>query len=128
MKKGDKGDKFVKQTYARNVVQAQKNKEKYMQNKAKLQGLGYSMDQFIANVKMTQVLGNSSEIVKQMNQMVNIKELNVAMMDMSREMEKMGMMQEMMDDVIQQDDEVDMGANEEEVNALINQVMSKNEP
>jgi charged multivesicular body protein 3 len=36
VKKGEKGDKFVKQTYARQVVQSEKNKEKYMENKVKI--------------------------------------------------------------------------------------------
>jgi hypothetical protein len=40
---------------------------------------------------MTKVMGSSADIVKQMNQMMNIKELNVVMNEMGREMEKMGM-------------------------------------
>ena len=47
IKKGPQADKFVKQTYAKQVVQANKNKERYMLNKAKLQSLSFSIDSFI---------------------------------------------------------------------------------
>lgn len=44
IKKGDKADKFVKQTYAKQIVQCNKNKERTMANKYKVQSLVYSLD------------------------------------------------------------------------------------
>lgn len=36
VKKGDKADKFIKQTYAKQVITCQKNKERCLQNKGKV--------------------------------------------------------------------------------------------
>jgi charged multivesicular body protein 3 len=44
VKKGDKSDKFIKQTYAKQIVQSNKNKERTLANKYKVQSLVYSLD------------------------------------------------------------------------------------
>lgn len=44
VKKGDKSDKFIKQTYAKQIVQCNKNKERTLTNKYKVQNLIYSLD------------------------------------------------------------------------------------
>lgn len=49
VKKGTKADKFIKQTYGKQIVQAQKTREKYLNNKAKIQSLQYTLDNFICN-------------------------------------------------------------------------------
>lgn len=82
IKKGEKADKFVKQTYAKQVIQAKTQKERYMNNKAKVQGLQYSLDNFFADVKLAQTLGTTASIMKDINQCMNIKEIQVSMMEM----------------------------------------------
>ena len=51
----------------------------------------------------------SAEVMKNINSCINIKEINKAMMDMQREMEKMGMVGEMIEDAMDNmDDNVDI--------------------
>ena len=45
-------DKFIKQTFAKQVITCQKNKERALLNKGKVQSLGYSLDNMFANIKM----------------------------------------------------------------------------
>ncbi len=43
----------------------------------------------------------SASVMKDINKCINIKEMNMAMMDMQKEMEKMGMVTELMDDAME---------------------------
>ena len=50
VKKGEKADKFIKQTYAKQMVQCNKNKERTLANKYKVQSLVYSLDGVFCNL------------------------------------------------------------------------------
>lgn len=52
LKKGPNADKFIKQTYAKQVITCQKNKERNLQNKGKVQNVEYTLDNMFANIKM----------------------------------------------------------------------------
>ncbi|EAR87283.1 SNF7 family protein (macronuclear) [Tetrahymena thermophila SB210] len=122
IKKGDKADKFVKQTYAKQVLQCRTQKQRYMANKAKVQGLQYTLDNFFADIKLAQTMQNTAGIMKAINQCINIKELQVSMAEMQKEMAKMGIIQEMMDDAMEAvNDDVEFD-NEQEIDSLIDQM------
>ena len=40
----------------------------------------------IANIKMAKIMGTSSNLMKEINQCMNIKEMNKTMMEMQKEM------------------------------------------
>ncbi len=65
IKKGAKADKFIKNTYAKQMVQCTNRKNQYLSNKTKIQGLEFSIDSFYAQLKMTQVMQSSTDIMKQ---------------------------------------------------------------
>ena len=50
--KKEKGDKFVKQTYARQVQQAIKHKDKYTENKYKIKNLEYGLDTYFGKRRL----------------------------------------------------------------------------
>ncbi|EGR27355.1 snf7 family protein, putative, partial [Ichthyophthirius multifiliis] len=122
IKKGEKGDKFIKQTYAKQVLQTQKQKERYLNNKAKVMSLQYSLDNFFAQIKFAQTMQQTGSIMKQINQCMNIKELAVGMADMQKEMLKMGLTEEMMNDAMEAADDNMELENEQEVDNIINQI------
>lgn len=53
IKRGAQADKFVKQTYAKQVVQCNKNKERTLQNKYKIVNLQYSLDGMLCTIPKT---------------------------------------------------------------------------
>ena len=44
--KGASSDKFIKTTYARQIATCNKNRERYLLNKGKVQSLGYTLDTY----------------------------------------------------------------------------------
>lgn len=53
----EKADKNVIRMYAKNVVKAQKLKQKHMQTKNRIRQVEFNMKQMIANIKLTKILG-----------------------------------------------------------------------
>lgn len=120
--KKEKGDKFVKQTYARQVQQAIKHKDKYTENKYKIKNLEYGLDTYFANVKLAKVMSISSDVMKQINSLINVKEMNKTMMEMQGEMMKLGMVNEMIDDTLSNmNDDVEID-NQQEVDDIISNI------
>jgi charged multivesicular body protein 3 len=88
-------------------------------NKTKLTSVSYTIDTFFAGIKLGQVVAQGAEVMKAMNQAMNIKELNSAIGQMGREMEKMGIIQEMVSDAMDSmNDDVQVD-NELEVDQII---------
>ena len=74
---------------------------------------------------MAKVCGSiksSSDIMKMMNDMTRVPEMRATMMEMSREMMKAGIMEEMMDDTLSALDDEDL---EEEADDEVNKVLSE---
>lgn len=125
---GPKADNFSKKTYARQVLQCQKNIERYSVNKAKIKNLEYQIDSFMANAKMAQVMGATGNLMAQVNKQINIQGTQMAMNKAQEEFMKMGLMQEMIDDALSNNDIDDVDIDEEaekllrdmEINAIKN--------
>ena len=77
--KGPKADNFSKKTFARQLLQCQKNMDRYSVNKAKIKNLEYQIDNFMANAKMAQVMGATGQLMAQVNQKINIAGTQAAM-------------------------------------------------
>ncbi|CAK63923.1 unnamed protein product (macronuclear) [Paramecium tetraurelia] len=126
IKKGDKADKFIKQTYAKQVITCQKQKERNLLNKGKIQNVMYGIDNMFANIKMAQAMGCISNVMKDINKLMNIKEISATMQDLQKEMMKMGIVQEQMDDAMENmNDDVDLGDMQSQADDLIYQIESQ---
>lgn len=110
---GPKADNFSKKTFARQLLQCQKNMDRYSVNKAKIKNLEYQIDNFMANAKMAQVMGATGQLMAQVNKKINIAGTQAAMNKAQEEFMRMGMMQEMIDDALQSTDMDDMDIDEE---------------
>lgn len=55
-------------------------------NKYKVQNLIYSLDGVFSNIKMANIMGQTSGLMKEINQCMNIKEMNQTMMELQKEM------------------------------------------
>ena len=100
--------KNVQRTYAKNVLTAQRGKDKMIVNKTKLQMVENNINQMVLTLKMGSVLKQGAQIAGLVNQMVNVPELANTMGKLQSEMDKHGVIAEAMDDAMDMvDDNVD---------------------
>lgn len=73
-------------------------------------------------LRLSKVIAKSTQIMGFMNSLIRLPELNKVMMAMAREMEKAGLIEEMMDETLSpEDEELDQAA-DEEVDKVIEEI------
>ena len=66
-----KEDKSICRQYAQNLLMATKNKEKLLNNKAKIADVQFSIDDMFSQVKMGQAMGNVTGIIEKANKIMD---------------------------------------------------------
>ncbi|KAI0719568.1 vacuolar sorting protein Vps24 [Cerioporus squamosus] len=115
-----KGDVKSARIMAREVVRSHKQMDRLSVSKARLGSIGNQLQQQLAMVKVTGSLQKSTEIMKMSNALVKLPQISQAMREMSMEMTKAGIMEEMLDDTLQMEDEEEL---EEEADAEVDKVL-----
>jgi len=119
----DKQDKAILRIYAGQVAQCRKMKGRLLMNKAKIQGLTYSMQGMFANMRMTHVLAGTNDVIKQISGLMNVKEMNKTMQDIQKSMMQFGLINEMVEDAMGTlDEDGDTNADESELDKIIDSV------
>lgn len=116
----NKGDVKNARILAREVVRSHKQKDRLSVSKARLGSIGHQLQQQLAMVKVTGSLQKSTEIMKLSNSLIKLPQINEAMRNVSMEMAKAGVIDEMMEDMLdaQEDEEI-----EEEADAEVDKVL-----
>ena len=116
-----KGDKDVCKILAKEVVHSRKTVNKLYCAKANINSIQMQIKSQLANIKVAGSLSKSTEVMKTMQQLVKLPEIQKTMMEMSREMMKAGIIEEMMEDTMESiNNAVDM---EEETNEELDKVL-----
>ena len=116
-----KGDKDVCKILAKEVVHSRKTVNKLYCAKANINSIQMQMKGQLATIKVAGSMQKSAEVMKTMQQLVKLPEIQKTMMEMSREMMKAGIIEEMMEDTMESiTDADDM---EEEANEEIDKVL-----
>jgi len=119
----DKQDKAILRIYAGQVAQCRKMKGRLLTNKAKIQGLIYTMQSMFANMRMTKVLSGTNDVIKQISGLMNVKEMNKTMQEIQKSMMQFGLINEMVEDAMENlDDDSSADTNENELDAIIDSV------
>ncbi|KZT36831.1 hypothetical protein SISSUDRAFT_920936 [Sistotremastrum suecicum HHB10207 ss-3] len=115
-----KGDTKSARILARELVRSNKQKDRLHTSKARLGSIGMHLNQQLALVKVTGSLQKSTEIMKLSNDLIKLPQISAVMREMSMEMTKAGIMEEMLDDTlaVEEDDEI-----EEEADAEVEKVL-----
>eukprot|EP01114_Cavostelium_apophysatum_P004019 TRINITY_DN1415_c0_g1_i2.p1 TRINITY_DN1415_c0_g1~~TRINITY_DN1415_c0_g1_i2.p1 ORF type:complete len:204 (+),score=80.96 TRINITY_DN1415_c0_g1_i2:171-782(+) len=108
-----KGQVANAKTLAKALVQSRKATERLYQSKAQLNSVGMQLQQQLSMMKLSGAMQKSAQVMAVMNNLVKLPQMHKVMMAMGREMEKAGLIEEMMDDVLDNDDELDEAADEE---------------
>lgn len=104
-----KKDRAIQTVYAKNVLQAQKGKEKQLAMKGKVQAVEYGLTHAFANIRMGSIMTNAGGLMKDINQLLNIPEMSKTMTEMQMGLEQLGIVNEMVDDNMENllDEDVD---------------------
>ncbi|KAF8897584.1 vacuolar sorting protein VPS24 [Infundibulicybe gibba] len=115
-----KGDVKSARILAREVVRSNKQKDRLSVSKARLGSIGTQLSQQMAMIKVTGSLQKSTEIMKLSNALIKLPQISQTMREMSMEMTKAGVMEEMMEDTLEMDDDEELV---EEADAEVDKVL-----
>jgi len=90
---------------AKEVVRSNKQKDRLLTSKARLNSINMQLSHQLATLKITGNLQKSTEIMKLSNELVRLPQLQASMRNMSMEMTKAGIMSEMVDETFEMMDD-----------------------
>ncbi|KAK2466252.1 hypothetical protein APHAL10511_001894 [Amanita phalloides] len=109
-----KGDIKSARILAKEVVRSAKQKDRLSVSKARLGSIGMQLSHQLAMTKVTGSLQKSTEIMKLSNVLIRLPQLSQTMRQMSMEMTKAGVMEEMLEDTLQMDEDEELEAEADE--------------
>merc|ERR1712001_442739 len=121
-----KGDTASAKVLAKEVVHSRKAVSKIYTARANLQSVEMQMKGQAAQVRVAGSLSKSADVMKAMHQLIKVPEIQKTMQEMSKEMMKAGIIEEMMDDtmeMLEDDDELEEDV-QKEVDKVLNEIMS----
>ncbi|XP_068227041.1 charged multivesicular body protein 3 [Palaemon carinicauda] len=96
-----KNDKEVCRMLAKELVQSRKAIARIYTSKAHLNSVQCQMKAQLATLRVAGSLQQSTEVMKAMQELVKLPEISKTMMDLSREMMKAGIIEEMLEDTME---------------------------
>ncbi|KIY49259.1 vacuolar sorting protein VPS24 [Fistulina hepatica ATCC 64428] len=115
-----KGDVASARILAREVVRSAHQKDRLSVARARLQSIGQQLTQQMAMAKVTGALQKSTDIMRMSNELIRLPQVGQSMREMSMEMTKAGIIEEMMDDTFAMDEDEEL---EEEADAEVDRVL-----
>ncbi|KAA8902128.1 hypothetical protein DIURU_002922 [Diutina rugosa] len=115
------GDVKSARLYARELINIRRQYTKLHTSKARLESVTMAVNEQFQMVKLTQSMGSSTMIMKDVNQLVHVGAISQTMQELQKELCKAGIINEMMDDMVDleiEDDELE-GESNDEVNKII---------
>lgn len=99
-KAAKKGDNTVVRILAKEMVQSRRAKNRIFTAKAQLNSVTLQLQQQAAQVKVMGAISKSTEVMTLMNDLVKVPEIAATMREMGKEMQKAGIMEEMISDTM----------------------------
>lgn len=118
-----KGDKDVCQILAKEIIRARKTYNKIYTSKAHMNSVSLQMKNQLATIRVAGSVSKSTEVMQAMQSLVRVPEVAATMRELSKEMMKAGIIEEMLDetmDSIEDSDEVEDEADEEVDKVMFN--------
>ncbi|KAJ2780410.1 Vacuolar protein-sorting-associated protein 24 [Coemansia interrupta] len=115
-----KGDISSCRSLAKELVRSQKQKDRIITSKAQLNSILMELTRQVALIKVAGSLQKSTQVMKTVNQLMRIPQLQHTMMEMSKEMIRAGVIEEMTEEMFDdlEDDELEEEAEAEVENVL----------
>ncbi|KAJ2493343.1 Vacuolar protein-sorting-associated protein 24 [Coemansia sp. RSA 2050] len=115
-----KNDSSSCQILAKGLVRSHKQKNRIHASMAQLNSIAMELQRQLALLKVAGSLKKSTLVMRSVNQLVRVPQLQVTLMEMSKEMMKAGVIEEMTEDMLDalDDDELEDEANDEVMKVL----------
>ncbi|KAF1805438.1 Snf7-domain-containing protein [Mucor lusitanicus] len=115
-----KGDVKNCKMLAKELIRSQRHKNRLYTSKAQMNSIIMQLEHQLATLKVAGSLQKSGEVMKLVNQLARLPEMSQTMQQMSMEMTKAGIMEEMIGDTMDMmdDDDIEEAADEEVNNVL----------
>ena len=117
------GNNAAAKLIAKEVVSARRAVNRLYAAKAQMNSVMMEMDHQAAAVRMAGALQSSTQVMQSMSRLVKVPEIQATMMEMSKEMTKMGIMEEMMEDSME--GVLDGDDMEEEIEQAVEKVLAE---
>lgn len=118
------GNTAAAKLLAREIVNIRKAKNRMYASKAQLNSVVMSLQLSISNLKVAGCLSKSTEIMHAMGALVKLPELQESMMSMAKEMEKAGLVDEIVQETFEMaEPDIDIEA-DKEVSKIMNEITS----
>ncbi|KAI8079123.1 Snf7-domain-containing protein [Gilbertella persicaria] len=118
-----KGDTKNCKMLAKELIRSQRHKNRLYTSKAQMNSIIMQLEHQLATLKVAGSLQKSGEVMKLVNQLARLPEMSQTMQQMSMEMTKAGIMEEMIGDTMEMMDDEDIEeAADEEVNNVLFQI------
>ncbi|CAG2122666.1 unnamed protein product, partial [Medioppia subpectinata] len=105
-KAAKRGDRDVCLVLAKEMVNSRKAVNRIHTSKAQLNSVMMNMSQQLATLRVANAMEKSTSVMKSMQSLVKIQEISHVMQEMSREMMKAGIIEEMIEETL--DDQLDV--------------------
>nr|CAB3230645.1 charged multivesicular body protein 3-like [Phallusia mammillata] len=118
-----KGDKSTSAVLAKEIVHSRKAISRIHASKAQINSIDMSIKNQVAMARVSGAFEKSTEVMKMMQSLVKVGEVRNTMMDLSKEMMKMGIMEEMMEDTFESLEGDDMeDAAQDEIDKVLHEI------
>merc|ERR1719402_1347364 len=117
------GNKQACTVLAKQLVQMRKQKNRTYAASSRVTSTSSAMKGMAANVKMAEAMGETTKVMGNMNKVMNPAGVAKTMQDFEMANAKMGMTEEVMNDAL--DDILNESGDEEEEDAIVNQVLDE---
>lgn len=118
-----KGDKDVCFILAKEIVNSRKAINRISTSKAQLNSVALHMTQQQASLRVAGSMQKSADVMKAMNNLVKVHEISGVMQELSREMMRAGIIEEMMEETLDEVSGIDEEEMEEQVQAEVDKVL-----
>nr|CAG4641239.1 EOG090X0EF4 [Eulimnadia texana] len=116
-----KGDKDVCMILAKEILRARKSINKIYASKAHINSISMQMKNQLATLRLAGALQRSTDVMKSMQALIRMPEIAATMRDLSKEMMRAGIIEEMLEDTMEglEDSEELEEAAQEEVDKVL---------
>ncbi|XP_063435397.1 charged multivesicular body protein 3-like isoform X1 [Mytilus trossulus] len=117
-----KGEKGACKILATEIVKSRKVVNKLYASKAHMNSVSMNMKNQLATLRIAGALEKSTDVMKSMQALIKLPEIQQTMMEMSKEMMKAGILEEMLEDTMEGLDDEDM---DEEIDTEVAKVLDE---
>jgi charged multivesicular body protein 3 len=108
-----KGDRENAKTLVKELIRSRKQVDRMHTSIAQINSVSMQLRQNLATYKMVGAMKRSTDIMKALNDIVKVPELQMTMMTMAKEMEKAGLIDEIVGEALGDEEELSEEADEE---------------